>query len=117
MERSIEIDILQHHAAAAAKLLKVLGSQKRLLLLCRLYRGEKSVGELLKIVDFSQSSLSQHLACLRRHGLVKRRKDGTTVFYSLAEHPTRKLLSALCFMYKRRDDSFTSEAGICPSRP
>jgi hypothetical protein len=39
------------------------------------------------------------------------------VFYSLAEHPTRKLLSALCFMYKIRDDSFTSEAGICPSRP
>lgn len=114
MERMIEIAIVQHHAAAAAKLLKILANEKRLLVLCKLYRGEKSVGELLKIVDLSQSSISQHLACLHRHDLVKRRKDGTRVFYSLAEHPTQRLLRALCFICKRGNDCFISEAEICP---
>ena len=95
MDKQIDVDIIQRHAPEAAKLLKVVSHETRLLILCNLCRGEKSVSELAKILGLSQSNLSQHLARLRRRKMLKTRSEGTTVFYSPAEHPVQELLRAL----------------------
>ena len=91
---------MQRHATAAANLLKALANEKRLLLLCELRRGEKSVGELKRVCSFSQSGLSQHLAYLRQQNMVKTRRKGTKIFYALAEHPAQELLRVLCHIYE-----------------
>ncbi len=84
----------------AAGLLKALSNEKRLLIICALYQGEKSVGELENIVDLSQSALSQHLARLRKDHLVQTRRDAQTIFYSLDESMTNGVLKCLCEMYE-----------------
>ena len=96
MARQMDVDIVRRRAPEAAKLLKVLSHETRLLVLCNLCRGEKSAGELAKILGLGQSALSQHLSCLRRKKMVKTRREGTKVFYSLAEHPVQQLLRAFC---------------------
>lgn len=68
-----------------ASLLKVLANDRRLVVLCDLVRhGERSVGELEVVSGLSQSALSQHLAKMRQHGIVKTRRAAQTIFYSLA---------------------------------
>lgn len=87
-------------AGRAADLLKAMAHPQRLLVLCLLAEGERSVGEINRDVDLSQSALSQHLAKLREEGLVETRKEAQTVFYRLAEGPAvaviRTLHSAFC---------------------
>ncbi|MFA7602846.1 MAG: metalloregulator ArsR/SmtB family transcription factor [Novosphingobium sp.] len=87
---------LAAHAAEAAGVLKLLANEQRLLLLCRLAQGELSVGQLVELCDQSQSSVSQHLARLREGGLVRTRRDGTTIHYSLADESVRQLIDMLC---------------------
>ena len=77
-------------------LLKALSNEKRLMIVCNLREGELCVGALEEIVDLSQSALSQHLARLRRDGIVKTRREAQTIFYSLACEETMKLLDYLC---------------------
>ena len=67
-----------------AALLKAVANEKRLKVLCVLSNGEKSVGELEKQVDLSQSALSQHLARLRRDEIVATRRDAQTIYYSIS---------------------------------
>jgi len=74
---------LQARAREAGALLKAMGNERRLLILCHLAEGEKSVGELEEMMDLSQSALSQHLARLRRDGLVQTRRKAQTIFYSI----------------------------------
>jgi ArsR family transcriptional regulator, virulence genes transcriptional regulator len=64
----MKIDELLANARRASGLLKAMGNERRLLILCYLTEGERSVGELEKLIDLSQSALSQHLARLRRDG-------------------------------------------------
>ena len=71
------------HAAAAARLLRAMANERRLMILCRLGEGEKSVGELVQLVGLSQSALSQHLAQLRADGLVATRRQSQTIHYRL----------------------------------
>ena len=71
---------LQRRALRASGLLKAMSNPVRLLVLCRLAEGEKSVGELERVVEVSQSALSQHLALLRNRGLVTFRRDGQTLY-------------------------------------
>jgi ArsR family transcriptional regulator, virulence genes transcriptional regulator len=71
----------------------------RLLVLCQLAEGEKSVGELEKVVEVSQSALSQHLALLRSRGIVASRRAGQTIFYSLTGREAPALLAALYEVY------------------
>ena len=90
---------LQSRAKRATGLLKAMSNPVRLLVLCQLAEGEKSVGELEKVVDVSQSALSQHLALLRSRGIVASRRAGQTIFYSLAGREAPALLAALYQVY------------------
>lgn len=95
----LDPEAMRAHAADAARLLKALGNEKRLLLLCLLVDGERSVGELNARVDLSQSALSQHLALLRGDGLVRTRRDGQTIYYALHEGPARRIIDLLHGIY------------------
>lgn len=82
-------------AEQAAELLKAMAHPQRLRVLCLLVDGERSVGDLNREIDLSQSALSQHLARLREEGLVNTRKASQTVYYRLAPGPVLALIQAL----------------------
>ncbi|MCK1639882.1 winged helix-turn-helix transcriptional regulator [Bradyrhizobium sp. 157] len=87
---------LAKQAGDAARLLKLLANEKRLLILCFLaVRGEMTVGELVGVVKLSQSALSQHLAKLRADGLVEFRRTSQTLHYRVADQRTLRLLGVL----------------------
>ena len=90
---------MRDHAADAAGLMKALGNESRLMILCVLSEGERSVSELNEIVPLSQSALSQQLARLRQQGLVKTRRESQTIFYSLADGPADRGLRVLHDIY------------------
>ena len=92
-------DQLQRKACEASHLLKALGNERRLMILCLLVDGEKSVGELVRSVGLSQSALSQHLARLRRDRLVCTRRSAQTIYYGLAGAEARAVLEALHGLY------------------
>jgi DNA-binding transcriptional ArsR family regulator len=91
--------VLEERAAEAAELLASMANAKRLLVLCHLVEGERSVGDLATIAGLSQSALSQHLGKMRLQGLVKTRRDAQTIFYSLASHEVRAVLETLYGIY------------------
>ncbi|HIJ63500.1 MAG TPA: helix-turn-helix transcriptional regulator [Rhodospirillaceae bacterium] len=82
-------------AERASELLKSLANRHRLLIVCRLIDGERSVGELTRFVGIRDTAMSQHLALLRKDGIVRARRDGQTIFYSIASSPARQVLEAL----------------------
>src|SRR3984957_13781092 len=91
---------LAKQAGAAAQLLKLLGNEKRLLVLCFLAaRGEMTVGEIVDVVDLSQSALSQHLGKLRADGLVTFRRTSQTLHYRVADKRTLRVLQLLKEIY------------------
>ncbi|MGA9488036.1 MAG: metalloregulator ArsR/SmtB family transcription factor [Methylocella sp.] len=90
---------MQTNACAAAAFLKILANDWRLMILCELLKGERSVGELEEIVNLSQSALSQHLARLRRSHLVKTRRESQTIYYSIADPGVKKVIGALYDLY------------------
>lgn len=96
-----ELAALGASAGAAARLLKLLASEQRLLLLCKLIEGESSVGELSTYVGLAQSATSQHLAKMRAEGLVATRRDGQTIYYRLDDPAAVRMLDTLCEIYKR----------------
>jgi DNA-binding transcriptional ArsR family regulator len=95
----MNIQILRPRATEAANLMKALASPHRLLILCRLHQGEQSVGALVKDVGLSQSALSQHLAMLRRDRLVTTRREGQTIYYSLASAEVMQMIALLYRLY------------------
>jgi ArsR family transcriptional regulator len=82
-------------ASSAAAYLKTLAHEGRLMILCHLGSGEKSVGELEELLDIRQAAVSQMLARLRDEGLVVTRREGKTIFYSLADSNTYEMISLL----------------------
>jgi DNA-binding transcriptional ArsR family regulator len=90
---------LRAHAGEAAGLMKALGNESRLLILCALADGERSVGELNAIVPLSQSALSQQLARLREQGLVETRRESQTIFYALCPGPADQVIRLLHDIY------------------
>ncbi|UQD85851.1 helix-turn-helix transcriptional regulator [Bradyrhizobium elkanii USDA 76] len=90
---------MQSAADRASDLLKALSNRHRLLIICQLVDGERSVGELAEFLDLRDSTVSQHLALLRKDGLVSARRDGQSIFYSIASDPARKVLEALYEVY------------------
>lgn len=86
---------LQAKAREAGTLLKAMGNERRLLILCQLAEGEKSVGQLENAIDLSQSALSQHLARLRRDGLVRTRRQAQTIFYSIDSAAAAMIIKTL----------------------
>lgn len=95
-------DIMQRNAADAESLLKLLANAKRLLVLCHLTKGDKSVGELAELVKLSHSALSQHLAKMRELGLVSARKEGKMMFYKIARHEIEAIMSTLYLIYCKK---------------
>lgn len=91
----IDPKMMAKHADDAARLLKALANPNRLMVLCLLAEGERSVGQLNEQVPLTQSALSQHLAVLRRDGLVKTRRDAQTVYYSAAQGPAAEIIDVL----------------------
>lgn len=82
-------------ASDAASYLKTLAHEGRLMILCHLGGGEKSVGELEVLLHMRQATVSQMLARLREDGLVTTRREGKTIFYSLADAKTAELIGML----------------------
>lgn len=86
-------------AHLAASFLKTLAHEGRLMILCHLGDGEKSVGTLEELLQMRQAAVSQMLARLRDEGLVSTRREGKTIYYSLANDDTRRMISLLYDMF------------------
>jgi DNA-binding transcriptional ArsR family regulator len=90
---------LRGNAGQASRLLRALSNENRLMLLCMLVEGEKTVGELNESLPLSQSALSQHLAVLREEGMVSTRRAGQCIYYGLASPPAQRVIEALHAVY------------------
>ncbi|NNC77693.1 MAG: winged helix-turn-helix transcriptional regulator [Woeseiaceae bacterium] len=86
-------------AVEASTMMKTLGHSGRLMILCHLADGEKSVGELVDLLNMPQSSLSQHLARMRAENFVETRRESQAVYYRLENDSVRKLIVALYDIY------------------
>ncbi len=95
----MNIDMMQAAADSASDLLKALANRHRLLIVCQLIDGERSVGDLAEFLGLRDSTVSQHLALLRKDGLVSARRDAQTIYYSIASEPAREILTALYRVY------------------
>jgi DNA-binding transcriptional ArsR family regulator len=93
------LDEMKSHAAEAAQLMKALGNEQRLLVLCNLLERPMTVGELNARMDLSQSALSQHLALLREAGLVETRREAQSIHYSLPSGPVTRVMGLLQEIY------------------
>lgn len=97
MDNYGEID-LQHMAQSASRassLMKTLGHKDRLMILCHLASGEKSVGHIADLLEISQSPLSQHLSRMRKEGLVETRREAQTIYYSLKSGEASRIVEVL----------------------
>ncbi len=90
---------IEQSAQQASALLKAMGNEHRFMILCHLRLGEKCVGELTKVLCMRQAFISQHLARLRRDRLVKVRREGHEIFYSLAGQEAITMIKALYRIY------------------
>ena len=101
MEASDELERIVDRAKAASDFLKALSHESRLLILCNLAEGEKSVTELERFLDLRQPTVSQQLARLRMDGLVNTRRDGKTIYYSLASEEARLVIGLIYDLFCR----------------
>lgn len=113
----MDVAKLQASAKSASALLKAIGNEHRLMILCRLIDQERSVGELVRAVGLSQSALSQHLARLRRDGIVKTRREAQTIWYTIASAEAAEVLRALYEVYCGAPRSHGVAAGDGAPRP
>ncbi len=97
----MEIDpaIMRASAEQASELLKSLANPHRLMILCQLVEGERSVGELAAFLGLRGSTVSQHLALLRREGLVAARREAQTIWYGISSQSARRVLEILFELY------------------
>jgi DNA-binding transcriptional ArsR family regulator len=95
----IHADTMLAAADEASELLKALANRHRLVIVCQLIEKERSVGELAGLLHLRDSTVSQHLAVLRRDGLVSARRDGQTIWYSIGSAPARDLIETLYRSY------------------
>lgn len=79
----------------ASEFLKALSGRSRLMILCHLWEGEKPVGELIRLTGFRDTAVSQQLALLRKDGIVTARRDGQTLYYSIADEGAARVLETL----------------------
>lgn len=101
-ERSPEIDRMAGSAKRASAFLKALAHESRLMILCFLADGEKSVSELEDLLSLRQPTVSQQLARLRADGLVSTRRDGKTIYYKLASEEARVIIGAVYEVFCRK---------------
>lgn len=92
---ALDIDMMLSNARLASEFLKALSHEVRLLILCFLIEGEKSVSEIEKMLKLRQPAVSQQLARLRAEGLVDARRNGKNIYYSLARPEVRDVIGVL----------------------
>ncbi len=102
-DTALDMGLMRVAAKQATSTLRSLANEDRLLLLCQLAHGEKSVGELEDLLDIRQPTLSQQLGVLRNEALVNTRRDGKRIFYSVADRKVLALLGTLYELYCQKD--------------
>ncbi len=90
---------MQKRASEVSALLKILSHPKRLLILCQLVEQERAVGDLAALLGAREAAVSQQLILLRKDGMVKTRREGRTIFYSLARADLKSLIGFLYATY------------------
>jgi DNA-binding transcriptional ArsR family regulator len=108
---------IRANAGRAAALLKSMSNPSRLMVLCQLTEGEKSVGELERAVPMSQSALSQHLALLRARNLVTTRRAGQSIYYSLAGVEASSVLATLYGLFCAKSPGAAASGGKASRKP
>jgi DNA-binding transcriptional ArsR family regulator len=96
---NLRVAAMSAAAEKASDLLKSLANRHRLLIVCQLVDGERSVGEMAAFLDIRDSTVSQHLALLRKDGVVTARRDGQTIWYSIANPTARAIIETLYQAY------------------
>jgi len=104
---NVKPEQMRDSAMQAEEMLKALANRHRLMILCQLIEGERSVGDLAKFLGLRDSTASQHLALLRKDNLVAARRESQTIYYALASDAVRRLISTLY-------DIYCGPAAICP---
>lgn len=97
-----ELKKMQASADDACKLMKVLSNRDRMMLLCEIAQGEKCVGELEAALDLHQPTLSQQLTVLRKEKLVKTRREGKQIFYTLSSQVAVAVMGLLYRYYCKK---------------
>ena len=110
----MNVSDMRGRAGEAGRFLKSLCNEHRLLILCSLAEGEKSVGELEGLLEMRQPHLSQHLTRLRESGLVKTRRVSRMVYYRLGSEPAERIISLLHELFCARDAAGALTAGGAP---
>ncbi len=95
----IGLDEMTENARAAASFLKALSHEGRLMILCYLSEGERSVTELENLLELRQAAVSQQLARLRLEGLVNCRREGKAIYYSIADDRARRMVRLVYDMF------------------
>jgi DNA-binding transcriptional ArsR family regulator len=104
----VKSELMYNAADEASELLKSFSNPHRLMILCQLLEGERSVGDLAAFLDLRTSTVSQHLALLRREALVAARREAQSIYYSIASAPARRILETLFELFCAPHD-----ASIC----
>lgn len=99
-----DLDKMMKNAERASSFLKAISHEGRLMILCHLTTGEKSVTELEDLLSARQAAVSQQLSRLRLEGLVKPRRDGKTIYYSLTDDRPRQIMEIVYELFCRDDD-------------
>lgn len=107
-----DLPALQQNAARATALLKAMSNPARLMVMCQLSSGEKSVGELARAVGLSQSGLSQHLSILRREGILANRRERQTIYYRIASSDAAAVMETLYEVFCAKVAKRRSKANV-----
>ena len=102
---TLDLPAMRAHAGEAVTMLKLLGNEDRLMLLCQLTEGERTVGELEQLTGIGQPTLSQQLGILRNQGVVNTRREGKNIYYSVASPELLEILGLLYRLYCPQDDT------------
>ncbi|SIT92072.1 transcriptional regulator, ArsR family [Yoonia rosea] len=97
------LDEMMHNATIATNYLKAISHEGRLMILCHLATGEKSVTELEELLSARQAAVSQQLGRLRLEGLVTPRREGKTIYYSLTDDKSRKIIGLVYELFCETD--------------
>ncbi|MBU8543540.1 helix-turn-helix transcriptional regulator [Roseomonas sp. ROY-5-3] len=103
---------LAQRADAAAALLRTLANRTRIMIMCELALGERSVSDLAAMLELSQSALSQHLARLRQEKLVETRRAAHHIFYRIGDQSVRDIMTVLYHVYCRKVEAMAAEHGM-----
>jgi len=102
-DNGIDLQQMAQSASRASALMKTLGHKDRLMILCHLAEGEKSVGQIADLLEIPQSPLSQHLSRMRKENLVETRREAQTIFYSLKSGEASRIVEVLYELFCEAD--------------